>query len=61
MLIVFAYTCNLRTNLVNRPTETPIDTYQVKNFDLHKLLRMYNFDFFEKQFYLTILRTMYIL
>ena len=29
MLLVFAYTCNLRPNLVYRGTETSIDTYQV--------------------------------
>ena len=29
MLLVFAYNCNLRTNLVYKPTEAPIDTYQV--------------------------------
>ncbi len=30
MLLVFAYACNLRANLMFRPTEEPIDTHQVK-------------------------------
>jgi hypothetical protein len=29
MLLVFAYACNLRANLVFKPTEKPIDTNQV--------------------------------
>ena len=30
MLLVFAYTCNLRPHLLYRATEEPINTYQVK-------------------------------
>jgi len=32
MLLVFAYTCNLRYNLVFKPTEKPIDTNQVSYY-----------------------------
>ena len=32
MLLVFAYACNLRANLMFRPTEEPIDTHQVKKY-----------------------------
>jgi hypothetical protein len=30
MLLVFAYACNLRANLVYKPTETPIESFQVE-------------------------------
>jgi len=29
MLLVFAYACNLRSNLVFKPTEPPVETHQV--------------------------------
>ncbi len=30
MLLVFAYSCNLRVNLIYKPTENPIDSYEVR-------------------------------
>jgi hypothetical protein len=37
MLLVFAYTCNLRANLLFRPSETPIDTYQVMEQEVFQI------------------------
>ena len=31
MLLIFAYNCNLRANLLFKPTETPVETYQVES------------------------------